>query len=290
MEKIYGYLRDPAPCTSPTGDPIVGTRKLTLWGHDFDELDAKDLLAKLPQVQPGDVDLSKFCTETNQLSLNACAGNATADSIEMAMRITEAAQAAAQNRAPAEIPQMSRLFVYSMSRMLQDTDGDGHNDLNLDQGTYIRLCFDVLSRFGICREETWPYLTDKVFISPSMKAQREAVGHRIHSYYRIRSFNQDRVDEVVSALRANHPVVFGTQIDASFEKISNSTPVGPPTAPLGGHAMIIVGYIGGNFLIKNSWGTGWGDGGFCMMTPDYIAWSGTDDLWVPTLGTSFITG
>jgi len=51
--------------------------------------------------------------------------------------------------------------------------------------------------------------------------------------------------------------------------------------------MIVVGYSGGNFIVKNSWGNGWGDGGFWTMTPEYLGWSSTQDIWVPTSGTTF---
>jgi len=39
--------------------------------------------------------------------------------------------------------------------------------------------------------------------------------------------------------------------------------------------------------VKNSWGKHWRDGGFALLTPDYITWENTSDLWVPTLGTEF---
>lgn len=56
----------------------------------------------------------------------------------------------------------------------------------------------------------------------------------------------------------------------------------------GGHAMIVVGYLSGvGFIVKNSWGIGWGDAGYCIMTPEYLAWSETGDLWVPTKGSEF---
>ena len=233
-------------------------------------------LLKVAQPE-GDVDLSGFSTPTDQLSMQSCVGNATADSVEILNAIEGLQQV-----------QLSRLFIYSCARMLQDDNGDGKNDLNLDEGTYVRLAFDVLARFGVCEETLWPYDLDKVLVSPSLIALRQATGHRIHSYYRIKSTGDGRISDVITALRANHPVVFGTLIDKEFETLMGDGPIETPMGTsIGGHCMIVVGYIGGNFKVKNSWGQSWGDEGFCYMKPDYLTWSGTNDLWVPTLGTRF---
>ena len=38
--------------------------------------------------------------------------------------------------------------------------------------------------------------------------------------------------------------------------------------------MCIVGYrTDGRFIVRNSWGTTWGDKGFGYLHPDYIAWA-----------------
>lgn len=245
--------------------------------------DARTLLAQLPAVHAaGDVDLSGFTTETNQLSLNACAGNATADSIELLNDVEEKTSAQAEGREPAAPEQVSRMFIYNMARQRM-------GDLGQDQGTYIRACFDVLSRFGVCREETWPYDPAKVFTSPSLRAQQEAVGYRIHSYYKIKD-SSDRLNQIVDALRANHPVVFGTQVTEAFMAFRGTTPWGRPSGALaGGHAMLIVGYLQGlGFLVKNSWGRTWGDKGFCIMKPEYLDWDQSFDFWVPTTSNPFV--
>lgn len=237
--------------------------------------DARAFLASSPVVTAtGDVSLRQYAVDMNQLSLSACAGNATAESEEVLSSI-----------AGFKPTPVSRLFIYNLSR-------NESGLLAQDDGTFIRGCFDTLSRYGVCDEYLWPYDTTKVFTLPSFMAMRQALGHRIHGYYRIQETAnpQDRVDAVIAALRANHPVVFGTQVSSGFMNLTDATPQDVPTANIiGGHAMCILGYIGGNFLVKNSWGPGWGDGGFAMFKPSYIAWDQTFDLWVPTLAMNLAT-
>lgn len=244
----------------------------------------------LKALAKGDVDLSRYATESDQRSLSSCAGNATADSIEIISAVEEEERAKLQQRSPNPPTPVSRLFVYSMARALMDDNGDGRGDLDRDEGTYIRLCFDVLSRFGVCDESIWPYDESKVFVAPSVKAMRQAVGHRIHSYYRITETGNSRLETVRAALRANHPVVFGTLIDRDFSDPFGSELVRTPADErytVGGHAMIIVGCIGKNFKVKNSWGSDWRREGYCLFTPEYVTWKNTWDLWVPTMGTNF---
>lgn len=253
--------------------------------------DTPELFTKLKVSSSGDVDMTIHTTQSQQYRAGSCAGNATADSVEILNSI--------EGKPKVEL---SRLFVYTMARNFMDLDYDGRSDINKDDGTYIRLCFDVLSKFGICREDIskneggWPYDIDPrtqkpkdLYILPSLKAMRQATGHRIHSYYRITATGEDRLTEILSALRSNHPVVFGTLVNEAFVGLRNEGPVGPPSgATVGGHAMIIIGYISGKgFIVKNSWGIDWGDHGRCIMKPEYLTWSKTSDLWVPTLGVTF---
>jgi C1A family cysteine protease len=42
-----------------------------------------------------------------------------------------------------------------------------------------------------------------------------------------------------------------------------------PDTKRGGHAVAIVGYRPGRFIVRNSWGTDWGDGGFAYASAAY---------------------
>jgi len=273
---VFGYRPDPPKAAGDKPD------------YSF----TKVLRPKLTMVWPGDVDMSSHTSETNQYGAGSCVGNATADSVEVLNSI-------------AGLPkvQLSRLFLYTLCRNMMDTDGDGRADINFDEGTYIRLAFDVLSKFGICREDIpkskggWPYEIDwttrkpkDLHVLPSLKAMRAATGHRIHSYYRIGETGQERVEAILDALRAQHPVVFGTKVTRAFTQYRGGEPIAPPIgqATSGGHAMMLCGYDRAKgFLMHNSWGKGWGDGGFAYLREEYLAWEGTWDIWVPTKGMAF---
>jgi Papain family cysteine protease len=243
------------------------------------------LAPRLPRFEDGDVDLRPYCTNSDQGSIGSCAGNATADAVEILNALEEEAKT---GRVPEKPTQLSRMFVYALARNLLDENGDGQGDIGRDEGSYIRLCFEVLSRYGICDETVWPYDPSKVFTLPSIKAMRQAVGHKIHDYYRIKASGPGRLDAVRWSLRARQPVVFGTSIESSFFKVSSGTPIGPPRgATVGAHAMVVVGLLGEDFLVKNSWGPFWGDDGYWVMRADYLAWEATTDLWVPTRGSLF---
>ena len=258
--KVYGYCRDP--------QVLLMENVATSW-IDRDK-DIHELLAVAAPQTTGDVDLRAYCTDSNQGSLSSCVGNATADAVEIISAIS------GQGRT-----ELSRLFVYAMARIL-------NGNLNEDGGTYIRSAFESLAKFGICEETFWPYVARQVHTSPSFAAQQRARGHKIHSYYRIKAEGNRRVEDAIAALRAHKPVVFGTKLNEAFYSVRSMAPVGVPKGPfIGGHAMVLVGYENGNFIAKNSWGTGWGDNGYWTMAPEYLAWASTWDVWVPTLGSEF---
>lgn len=254
---IFGYKPDPRTGVDEQGNPV----DLIALDHDV-----QNFLAKAPQVATGDVDLRGYCTASNQRSLSSCAGCATTDAVEI--------ETAIETGEPA--PELSSLFVYGLARTL-------NNALDQDEGTPIRSCFQVLSDFGICLESDWPYEESKVFVSPSLISQRKATAHKIRGYYRIKTEGDDRIPDVVATLRTHHPVVFGTLINDPFRSNTGSEIIDRPSGTtIGGHAMIVVGYVGGLFIIKNSWGKNWRNNGFCLMTPAYLTWGETTDIWVPT--------
>jgi C1A family cysteine protease len=86
---------------------------------------------------------------------------------------------------------------------------------------------------------------------------------------------------IQQALVGYDPVVIGFSVFSSFESDQTARTgwVAQPEVSseqvLGGHAILIVGYFQHNgmlyFVVRNSWGSDWGDKGYCYMPASYIA-------------------
>src|SRR5262249_28592866 len=156
-------------------------------------------------------------------------------------------------------------FVYYNARAL---DGD----TNKDGGTYISSAVKALSEKGACFESTWPYEQQKVKVQPSDPSYQEANYLVLKDAVRV---DLDK-DQMRSCLAEGYPVCFGIQIFDSFMKVGKHGRVQMPDPSneecLGGHAMLCVGYSDQDqvFIIRNSWGTEWGDKGYCYMPYDYF--------------------
>ncbi|MDR2921798.1 MAG: C1 family peptidase [Treponema sp.] len=88
----------------------------------------------------------------------------------------------------------------------------------------------------------------------------------------------ERVLPVKKSLSEGKPVIIGMNTPDSFYRARNIwQPTESPIGKYDGHAMCVVGYDddkeGGAFEIQNSWGTGWGNGGYVWIRyEDFANW------------------
>ena len=221
-------------------------------------------------VTNGVLDLRQWCSPIeNQLQLSECVADSTTSGLEFL-----------EIRSGKPHVNLSRLFLYYNARLqMQETDKD--------EGTYIRLAFASLTTLGTCTEATWTYDPNNVFIRPSWAAYREAYPHKIKSFYRIDALNSSELRSAIKlALHAQHPVVFGMIVDQDYMNTGSDGMVTMPKSTRvkeGGHAQLIVGYDDNQqrWIVKNSWGLGWGDNGYGYVPYEYLDVSDANDFWVP---------
>lgn len=160
-------------------------------------------------------------------------------------------------------------------------------ETNVDQGTYIHLVCQVLKDFGVCREVMNPFDEKNLFVATPILATREAYLNKIVNSYRIENTGNSLIESVISNLQMGNPVVFGTNVDQNwFDYNNKSAPLTPvkPANNKGGHAICLVGWVDGKFIIENSWGTEWGDNGYAWLQPEVISDEASNDFWVVISG------
>jgi C1A family cysteine protease len=163
----------------------------------------------------------------------------------------------------------SRLGIYYQERALEGT-------VDSDSGAMISDTVKVLSQWGAPPETLWPYNLDELTIAPPASVMAAAAHTKLLAYQPIdQSEGVDAVREVVAL---GGVVILGFSVYDSFESdavaktgIVPMPDVGAETL-LGGHCVLIVGYDNTQrrFFVRNSWGTGWGINGYCVVPYDYF--------------------
>ena len=163
----------------------------------------------------------------------------------------------------------SRLRVCSFITTREVIEGT----VSQDAGAQIRDGIKSVAKVGAPPESDWPYNIAKFAVRPPPKAYRDSKQDLVSAYSRV---VQD-VTQMRGCLAEGYPFVFGFTVYQSFESetVARTGLVPMPgtgEAVLGGHCVVAVGYDNSKrrFIIRNSWGTGWGLHGYCLMPYEYL--------------------
>jgi uncharacterized tellurite resistance protein B-like protein len=208
---------------------------------------------------PPKVDLRPFMTAVeDQANTNSCAANATAGAYEYLVK----------RHLGEEAYDVSRLFIYYNARAV-----DGPDAIE-DEGSVLQSVIDSLKQYGACSEESWPFDAGMVNEQPAEEAYQEAAQFLIEDTELVPT----DLDAWKTALAAGNPIIFGIKLFGSFDKQKKAGLVPMPSPKEsgreshGGHAMLCVGYSDPDevFIVRNSWGLGWGDKGYCYIPYRYM--------------------
>ena len=161
---------------------------------------------------------------------------------------------------PSWVP--STVFTYWIQRKIEG------NLKGPDDGSTVEIALDAVRKYGACNSKVWP--NDSSYLAkPSKEAFADGLkGHEIAKYYNTKSLLQ-----IKKAIAKGYPVAasftwpfnrlegYVLKTDMTDKQIRNCDL---------GHAVVIVGYDDTlkRFEIRNSWGSSWGNNGYCYMTYD----------------------
>lgn len=232
-------------------------------------IDERDFQSKrflqAPPTLPTSFKLDKDIPIYDQLDIGSCVGNSICEGFRY-----EYAQVKGDFKF-----NPSRLFAYYNARKI-----DGWE--NEDSGAYIRSGFKAINKWGISSEELWPYITSKVTELPPNTAYVDGLNQLVVKYATV----QKNETVIKQTIYSGAGVVIGFDVYSSFwGSWSDTTGIMPiPKSGErydGGHAVLVIGWDDSKkcFLIQNSWGTSWGQGGYFWMPYSYLTSSHADDFW-----------
>jgi len=140
-------------------------------------------------------------------------------------------------------------------------------------GTSVKSALDIARKYGVVLDKVFPFKSGSYdgeeFILYARAAQRKIAG-----YFNLGLEEPNMPIETVwkNWLATKGPVLTRLDVDDTWDKATNTKgkldTYHPETAH-GGHAIALVGYTPDRFIIRNSWGTKWGDKGFAYASYEY---------------------
>jgi C1A family cysteine protease len=243
---VYGFIKTPREVYAAVEERVD---------------DAANLPASFDLTQSGDMP-----AVVDQGQLGSCTANAIAGAIGFDV---------AKQGGPLDFA-ASRLFIYYNERSLEGT-------VSTDSGATIADSVKAVNQWGCPPETDWPYDIDVFASKPPTEAYTDGKLIEAVKYNTV----AQTTTAIKAALYAGFPVVIGFQVYESFESDEvEKTGVVPMPATnetlLGGHAGVIVGWddATSRWKERNSWGTGWGQAGYCTFPYAYLTDSNlASDFW-----------
>jgi hypothetical protein len=221
-------------------------------------------------IKPEGVDLrERFPLASYQNGYNSCAAHTTCALVDYFLKY--------KKKYTSWDLDTSEAFVWYYGRKRLGTQ-------NKNSGMILRDAFKVINTYGFIPNKYWDY-KDGIYDEPNQTALMAGEAfknflNQIPKYYLITN-----TDHVIDALNNESPVAFGMPTDSNYQFLKKPGIIKSVKPGSSYHAQLITGYKFIDeelyFIVRNSWGTTWGDKGHSYIHRSILDDHGFD-MW--TLG------
>jgi hypothetical protein len=136
------------------------------------------------------------------------------------------------------------------------------------EGTSLKAALDISRNFGAVRDKELPFKSGSLYQKDAKSFYATAAALKIASYFNLgRNLADWR-----AWLAQNGPLLVRLDVDSTWDNATatkGKLVTYDAASARGGHAVTLVGYSAGQFIVRNSWGTAWGDKGFAYASDAY---------------------
>ncbi len=134
-------------------------------------------------------------------------------------------------------------------------------------GTQTKLALNVARKYG-CVPDKYLRMNGPLSMLSRASFYSKAAQLRISSYHNLGR----NLDRWRAWLASQGPILTRLGVDQTWDQAKQTgghLAQYQPNTVRGGHAVCLVGYTKNYFIVRNSWGTAWGHGGFAYASNSY---------------------
>lgn len=211
----------------------------------------------------------------DQGSTGSCVGWAAADSV-IRWHFVREKRIAKQER-------LSVRFAWMASKEIDEFSSRPTTFID-GSGTSLKAALDVARRFGMALEADLPFRMPDLLPRDENSFYAKAAQYKIASYFNLRSLSTLPMADIWRLwIATKGPVLTRLGVDETWSRATAKRgllDVYKPATVRGGHAVALVGYTPAGFIVRNSWGTAWGDEGYAYASLDYANHAFTESYGV----------
>ncbi len=224
----------------------------------YENAEESRMIAAAPRV-PSSKDLrAAWWKIGDQGSTGSCVGWATADSVLRWQFVN------AKRIKNDEL--LSPRFVWMASK---ETDPFNSRPTTFieNEGTSLKAALDIARKFGVVKDSALPFASGKLWPGDAKTFYAHAAQLKALAYVNLGT----NLTAWRNWLATKGPILTRLDVDDPWQNVGSDGNLDAYDAASqqGGHAVALVGYKPGRFIVRNSWGTGWGDKGYAYASLAY---------------------